>query len=62
MAPACEFLPILDITIGVALDAGRVNGFAWGVHYVHLDKPVELWINEDGMASAERLYTARLGG
>lgn len=32
----------------VAVDQGQVIGFASGVHYVHPDKPPELWINEVG--------------
>ncbi|HEX5630218.1 MAG TPA: GNAT family N-acetyltransferase [Acidimicrobiia bacterium] len=34
----------------VALDGELVVGFASGVHYVHPDKPPELWINEVGVA------------
>jgi ribosomal protein S18 acetylase RimI-like enzyme len=34
----------------VAIDQGQVIGFASGVHYVHPDKPAELWINEVGVA------------
>jgi len=33
-----------------AIDADRVVGFASAVHYVHPDKPTELWINEVGVA------------
>lgn len=36
--------------IAVALDAGVIVGFASGVHYIHPDKPAELWINEVGVA------------
>ena len=36
--------------LAVALDAGRVVGMASGVHYVHPDKPPELWVNEVGVA------------
>ena len=36
--------------LAVAVDAGTVVGFASGVHYVHPDKPAELWINEVGVA------------
>jgi aminoglycoside 6'-N-acetyltransferase I len=35
--------------IAVARFAGRVVGFASGVHYVHPDKPAELWVNEVGV-------------
>ena len=34
----------------VALDGDIVVGMASGVHYVHPDKPPELWINEVGVA------------
>jgi len=34
----------------VALDDELVVGFASAVHYVHPDKPPELWINEVGVA------------
>jgi ribosomal protein S18 acetylase RimI-like enzyme len=36
--------------LAVALDGGVVVGFASAVHYVHPDKPPELWINEVGVA------------
>lgn len=36
--------------IAVAIDDGAVVGFASGVHYVHPDKPGELWVNEVGVA------------
>jgi hypothetical protein len=29
----------------VAIDDGLVVGFASGVHYIHPDKPPELWVN-----------------
>jgi ribosomal protein S18 acetylase RimI-like enzyme len=34
----------------VALDGEEVVGMASGMHYVHPDKPRELWINEVGVA------------
>jgi ribosomal protein S18 acetylase RimI-like enzyme len=34
----------------VALDANLVVGFASGMTYLHPDKPLELWINEVGVA------------
>jgi aminoglycoside 6'-N-acetyltransferase I len=40
--------------LAVALDGGRVVGFASGVHYVHPDKPAELWVNEVGVAESHR--------
>ena len=36
--------------LAVALDDGEVVGMASGVHYVHPDKPPELWVNEVGVA------------
>src|SRR5690606_30389159 len=47
-----EFLSDPRHHIAVARHAGRVVGFASGVHYVHPDKPKELWINEVGVAPA----------
>jgi aminoglycoside 6'-N-acetyltransferase I len=41
-----EFLEDPRHHIAVAIDNGMVVGFASGVHYVHPDKPPELWINE----------------
>lgn len=40
--------------LAVALDDGVVVGMASGVHYVHPDKPPELWINEVGVAPTHR--------
>jgi ribosomal protein S18 acetylase RimI-like enzyme len=36
--------------LAVALDGDVVVGMASAVHYVHPDKPPELWINEVGVA------------
>ena len=36
--------------LAVAIDASRVVGMASAVHYVHPDKPPQLWINEVGVA------------
>ena len=36
--------------LAVAIHLGEVIGFASAVHYVHPDKPPELWINEVGVA------------
>jgi GNAT superfamily N-acetyltransferase len=38
----------------VALDGEEVVGMASGVHYVHPDKPPELWIDEVGVAPAHQ--------
>jgi GNAT superfamily N-acetyltransferase len=40
--------------MAVALDSDVVVGMASGVHYVHPDKPPELWINEVGVAPLHR--------
>ena len=49
-----EFLADPRHHIVVAIDDGLVVGFASGVHYVHPDKPPELWINEVGLAPTHR--------
>ena len=45
-----EFLSDDRHHLAVAVENGQVIGFASGVHYVHPDKPSELWINEVGVA------------
>jgi aminoglycoside 6'-N-acetyltransferase I len=47
-----EFLGDERHHLAVAIDDGQVIGFASGVHYVHPDKPAELWINEVGVAES----------
>jgi aminoglycoside 6'-N-acetyltransferase I len=47
-----QFLADPRLHLAVALDAARIVGFASAVHYVHPDKPAELWINEVGVAPA----------
>lgn len=49
-----EFLADPRHHIAVATDDGLVVGFASGVHYIHPDKPPELWINEVGLAATHR--------
>jgi ribosomal protein S18 acetylase RimI-like enzyme len=51
---AREFLndPRHHIVAAVAED--RVVGFASAVHYIHPDKPPELWINEVGVAPSHQ--------
>lgn len=49
-----EFLEDPRHHIAVAMDDGLVVGFASGVHYIHPDKPPELWINEVGLAPTHR--------
>jgi len=51
---AGEFLADPHHHIVVALSEGVVIGFASAVHYIHPDKPPELWINEVGVASAHQ--------
>jgi ribosomal protein S18 acetylase RimI-like enzyme len=45
-----EFLEDPRHHISVAIDNRLVVGFASGVHYVHPDKPPQLWINEIALA------------
>lgn len=40
--------------LAVSLDEDTVVGFASAVHYVHPDKPAQLWINEVGVAPSHR--------
>ena len=45
-----EFLADPRHHIAVALQGEQVVGMASAVHYVHPDKPPELWVNEVGVA------------
>lgn len=45
-----EFLADPRHHIAVAMVDGVVVGMATAVHYIHPDKPPELWINEVGVA------------
>jgi ribosomal protein S18 acetylase RimI-like enzyme len=47
---AAEFLTDPRHHLAVAIASGIVVGMASGVHYVHPDKPPELWVNEVGVA------------
>ncbi len=47
---AAEFLADPRHHLAVAIADGVVVGMASGVHYVHPDKPPELWVNEVGVA------------
>jgi ribosomal protein S18 acetylase RimI-like enzyme len=49
-----EFLEDPRHHIAVAIDDGVVVAFASGVHYVHPDKPPELWVNEVSVASTHQ--------
>ena len=51
---AREFLADPRHHIVVAVSEGIVIGFASAVHYIHPDKPPELWINEVGVADAHQ--------
>ena len=45
-----EFFADARHHLAVAIDDGVVVGMASAVHYVHPDKPPELWVNEVGVA------------
>ena len=49
-----EFLRDPRHHMAIAEEDGRMVGFASAVHYVHPDKPPELWINEVGVAVSHR--------
>lgn len=49
-----EFLADPRHHIAVAVEDGTVVGMATAVHYIHPDKPRELWINEVGVAPTHR--------
>lgn len=49
-----EFLRDPRHHLAVALDDGTVVGMASALHYVHPDKPPELYINEVGVAESHR--------
>lgn len=51
---AAELLAAPRHHLAVATIEDQVIGFASGVHYLHPDKPPELWINEVGVASAHQ--------
>lgn len=51
---SAEFLHDARHHIVVAIDDGVVVGMASGVHYLHPDKPPELWINEVAVAPAHQ--------
>jgi len=40
--------------MAVAIDEGQVVGMASAVHYLHPDKPPELWVNEVGVAPSHQ--------
>lgn len=49
-----EFFNDVRHHLAVALDKGQVVGMASALHYVHPDKPPELYINEVGVAPSYR--------
>ena len=49
-----EFLADPRHHLVVAIDCGVIVGMASGVHYVHPDKPPELWINEVAASPSHR--------
>lgn len=49
-----EFLSDSRHHLAVAVDDATVVGFASGVHYIHPDKPPELWVNEVGVAPSHQ--------
>ena len=51
-ALAAEFLSDPRHHLVVALESETVVGMASAVHYVHPDKPPELWVNEVGVADS----------
>jgi aminoglycoside 6'-N-acetyltransferase I len=51
---AREFLSDLRHHIVVAIADDVIVGFASAVHYIHPDKPPELWINEVGVAPSHQ--------
>jgi aminoglycoside 6'-N-acetyltransferase I len=53
-ALVAEFLADPRHHLAVAIAEDAVVGFVSAVHYVHPDKPAELWINEVGVAPTHR--------
>ncbi len=51
---AREFLNDPRHHLAAAIDEGVVVGFASGVHYLHPDKPPELFVNEVGVAPSHQ--------
>jgi ribosomal protein S18 acetylase RimI-like enzyme len=49
-----EFLADPRHHLAVAIDNGLVVAFASAVHYIHPDKPPQLWINEVAVAPTHR--------
>jgi ribosomal protein S18 acetylase RimI-like enzyme len=51
-----EFLADTRHHLAVAVENGQVVGMASALHYVHPDKPPELWINEVGVSGPYRQH------
>jgi ribosomal protein S18 acetylase RimI-like enzyme len=51
-----EFLRDPRHHIAVAVEEGTVIAFASAVHYIHPDKPAELWINEVAVAASRQRH------
>lgn len=49
-----DFLADSRHHLAVAVEDGHIVGMASAVHYVHPDKPPELWVNEIGVAATHR--------
>jgi ribosomal protein S18 acetylase RimI-like enzyme len=49
-----EFLDDPRHHVAAAIAGGRIVGFASAVHYVHPDKPAQLFVNEVGVADSHR--------
>lgn len=51
---AAQFLGDRRHHLAVAIVEGQVVGMSSAIHYVHPDKPPELWVNEIGVAPPHR--------
>ena len=51
---SAEFFADSRHHLAVAIDENVIVGMASAVHYVHPDKPPQLWINEVGVSPAHR--------
>ena len=51
---SAEFLADPRHHLAVAIEEGLIVGMASAVHYIHPDKPPDLWINEVGVAETHR--------
>jgi len=49
-----EFLADARHHLAVAFDGAQLVGFASGVHYIHPDKPRDMWINEVAVAPSHQ--------